>query len=101
MKKMKKQYFAQVQFKYQEEKGEWANAMITSGKRNRFASSLREAKEAIAKCLNDFNKGSRVELSKIGGLGISTVIDEETAERLQIIKTRIRVREVTEWEDVE
>lgn len=98
---MRKQYLAQYQLKFQSERGEWGNAMVMNGSGKRYASTLEEARQSLKKVINEFNKGARTEQQVIGGLGVSIVIDEETAESTQVVKTRIRVREVSEWQEVE
>ena len=98
---MKKQYLVQYQLKYQAERGQWGNAMIWQDVSKRYASTLDEAKQALENVINHFNRGARVENQDCAGLGVSIVIDEKTAESTQVVRTRIRVREVSEWKDCE
>lgn len=96
---MKKQYLVQVQSKKLAEENKWMNVMMMfQGKR--FANTLEEAREEISKAIAYYDKGVRTE-TNFCGLGVSLIIDEESAEKMKIIKARIRVREVTEWEEVE
>lgn len=98
MKKTKKQYYPQVMYK-KYRTGEWTNIMsmdVNGGKT--YANSLEEAKQAIEntrKIWEDERSGKR-RTQKCGMITISSEpIKDDTFE---IVDTRIRVREVTEWE---
>lgn len=97
---MKKQYLPQYQFKKNKGANDWNNAMMLKGM-TRYASTLEEAQEVLELAIKRFNKGARVETTYVNGFGIDSVIDEQTADNLTVVKTRIKVREVTEWEIVE
>ena len=102
-KKAHKQYTAEVVLKMNENKtNKWTNAYwdYTNGKK-KFAPTLEEAKKAIKYCENKFKgKAGKTETEYIGSIGVSTTIDKRTEEALSVVKSRIRVREVTDWEEV-
>lgn len=100
MKKTRKQYYPQVMYK-KHRAGEWSNIMYMDVNGNKkYASSLKEAEQAIKntqKLFEDERNGKR-KTQKCGVITISSEpIKDDTFE---IIATRIRVREVTEWEEV-
>lgn len=97
---MRKQYLPQVQFKKDEGTNKWMNAMAYSTEYKRYCSTLEEAESALNYAKSQFNRGAREERIDAGGLGMTFVVDDETADRMQIVKTRIKVREVTEWKEV-
>lgn len=75
---MKKQYFAQVKLAFDSD--QWWNAMkLTNGGTKRYADTLEEAENSI-----------RI---------IASSYPDDPDER--VIESRIRVREVTDWKDVE
>lgn len=101
MKKTKKQYYPQVMYnKYKA--GEWMNIMsmdVNGGKK--YADSLEEAKQAIEntkKVWEDERNGKR-KTQKCGMISVSC--EPVRDDTFEIVATRIRVREITEWEDVE
>lgn len=98
MKRTKRQYLPQVMYK-KYNAGNWTNILsmdVNGGKR--YADSLKEAKQAIEntrKYWEDEMRGKRT-TQKCGMITISSEpIKDDTFE---IVDTRIRVREVTEWE---
>lgn len=95
---MKDQYLAEIQFK-DFRSGKWINASLLLGDK-RFLSSREEAGKAIKRVLLEFNKGSRVETHKEGCISVGVVVDSETADNFTVVKTRVRHRQVTEWEEV-
>lgn len=100
MKKTKKQYLPQVMFK-KYRAGEWCNSLPNSINNKRFADSLEEAREAIEyerKYWDEESKG--VHRKQKSGM-ISVEIEPTKDDTFEIVATRIRVREITEWEDVE
>ena len=100
MKATKKEYLAQYQHAYRP--GEWNRAVPRNspiGKR--YCSTLEEAQQALDEALAYFNGKPKTITQQIGAIGISSHMDSKSARDLAIVKTRIRVREVTEWEDVE
>ena len=97
---MKEQYLVQYQNKFLERKGMWMNAVLMHSKENkRYASSLKEAQEYLDKAIKHgqrlATKGSTQEIGHTG-LGISVEPNEE----MLVTNTRIRKRQVTEWEEV-
>lgn len=98
---MKKQYHPQVQYK-KFKVGQWSNIMQRTYNGNKkFASSLEEAKQAIEnerKYWEDERNGKH-RFIKDGSIGIE--IEPIKDDTFEIVATRIRVREVTEWEEVE
>lgn len=75
---MKKQYLAQVKFAFDHD--QWWNAMkLTNGGIKQYAYSMSEAKNAI----------------ESAGRRFSGDPDQ------MVVESRIRVREVTEWEEVD
>ncbi len=98
---MKKQYLVQVKYKkYNPDK--WVNIMgydVNGGKR--YAATLYEAKQAIErtrKMWDDDRNGKR----KPQSAGMFAINIEPTKDdTFEIVDTRIRVREVTEWSDAE
>lgn len=99
---MKEQYLVQYQTKWDVEKGEdrWWNAVwLQSGCNKRYASTLKEAQEYLNKAIQNGEKNAtKWTTQEIGhsGLGISF----EPNEGMRVVNTRIRKRQVTEWEEV-
>lgn len=98
---MKKQYIAEYQHRHSP--GEWRNA--ASGYYNqigrRYCPTLEEAQAALRHVKAHFNGKPRTDTQVCGMIGITSHTDSSTAYRLEVVKTRIRVREVTPWETVE
>lgn len=61
-----------------------------------------KSKEAAVDALNalirERSKGARVETCVCGGIGIDTVIDEDTANDMRIVDWKIRKQYKTPWE---
>ena len=97
----RKQYYPQVMYK-KHRVGMWSNIMQMDVNGNkRFADSLEEAKQAIenTKKLWEAERNGKRRTLVCGSIGISSEpIKDDTFE---IVASRIRVREVTEWEEVE
>lgn len=97
---MKEQYIAEYQQAL--DPGVWKNA--ASGYYNqigrRYCPTLEEAEAAIRHVKAYFNGKPRTTTQVCGSIGITSYTDSETANRLRVTKTRIRVRLVTEWETV-
>lgn len=98
---MKKQYLPEYQHRYKP--GEWINA--APGYFNqigrRYCDSLEEAKAAICKAKEYFNGKPSTNPHGCGPFTATSTTDRDTAWALMVVKTRIRVREVSEWETVE
>lgn len=98
---MKKQYLPEYQHRYKP--GEWSNAapgyFNQVGKR--YCETLEEAVAALRKVTEYFNGSSRVDAHSCGSFTVTSATDSKTAKALAVVKTRIRVREVTEWETVD
>ena len=103
---MKKQYIAEYQ-QNNYEPGKWKNAAPAyfsnhHGKIGvRYCSTLDEARAALWEVKSYFNGKPRTTTQVCGIIGITSHTDSETAKKLMVTNTRIRVREVTEWEPVE
>lgn len=97
MKKTRKQYYPQVQYK-KFRQGEWTNIMqyYVNGSK-RYASSLEEAKQAIENTRQLWSN-DKPTVQKCGVLSVE--IEPFKDNTFEIVATRIRVREVTDWEDV-
>lgn len=103
---MKKQYIAEYQ-QGNHEPGKWKNAgpayfsnhFDQIGKR--YCSTIGEARAALWEVKSYFNGKPRTTTQVSGNIGITSHTDSDTAKRLMVTDTRIRVREVTEWEVIE
>lgn len=98
MKTTKKQYFPQVMYK-KYRVGQWSNIMfmdVNGGKK--YASSLEEAKQAIENTKKVWSD-NKPTTQKCGMIGVT--IEPCRDDTFEIVATRIRVREVTEWEVIE
>lgn len=97
---MKEQWLAQYQTKWSEGEDMWMNATKMFSKDCRsYASTKEEALEYLNKVIERGEKAAKYgSTQEIGhsGLGIST----EPNDGLIVTKTRLRVRKVTEWEEV-
>ena len=99
-KEYKVEYKALFQFRKDEGAKSWKNALPFLNENKRVTNSLEEAERALEIVKRKFNKGARVETDYSAGFGISTEVDETTAHKLTITRTRIIKRQVTEWEEV-
>ena len=99
---MKEQYLAQYQIKWDAEKKEdrWLNAVwLLSGCEKRYADTLEEAQEYLNKAIqNGERNATKCRTQEIGRSGIGISLDPN--EGLRVVKTRIRKRQVTEWEEI-
>ena len=95
---MREQYIAEYQHN-EYRKGEWCVA--TNGEGKRFFRTEAEARAAIQRAEDYFNNLGRPRTQMCGSIGITVQGDAETHNRMRIVKTRIRVRLVTDWETVE
>ena len=98
---MKKQYLPQVQYKGFPS-GEWhrvMNADFNGGKR--YADSLEEAQQAIERMRKYWReeREGKHRKQRCGAIGID--VAPVTDDTFEIVATRIRVREVSEWQTVE
>lgn len=98
---MKKQYSVGVQCKYQQEDGTYLNLarLMRTGYKS-YYDDLESAVADLKTYIEERNKGARTEKTVVGGIGIETVIDAETADSLTVVDWYIKVREVTPWETV-
>lgn len=94
---MRKQYIAEYQHAHSPEV--WSNASTKMNKR--YFDTLEEAQAALSEAKAYFNGKPRTTTNYCGLIGITAHTDSKSAKGLMITKTRIRVREVTEWEVVE
>lgn len=98
MKKLRKEYAAEFQFN-NHRKGKWFNTFASIGNK-RYYSTKEEAQDALRKVIGHFNNRTPgEEIDFVGDISISSYVDQKTISDLTIVKTRIRVREVTEWEE--
>ena len=102
---MTKQYLVLVQQKYQQKDGDWWNLRVLLGDsamgRKRYYTDLAEAKKKLAEYLAKQNRGARVERTAVGGIGLLTEIDEDTANDLTVVDWVIQEREVTPFVEIE
>ena len=56
------------------------------------------AVDALNTLIRDRNRGARVETYVCGGIGIDTVVDEDSANDMRIVDWRIRKQYKTQWE---
>ena len=68
----------------------------------RYANSLEEAQKSIEFCKNEYTLEDVGKKSTVscGSFGIVTELDEKTYEHLKVVDSYIKVREVTEWEEL-
>ena len=95
---MREQYLAQIQNGYCKE-GEWWNAktmLTTEG--GRYCKTKEEAQQWIDKAIKKGQYNS-THKTHIGTPPFS--IESEPNEKDLVVATRIRVRQVSEWEDIE
>ena len=97
---MKKQYIAEYQHNTYRQ-GEWVVATDPNRIGGRYHATLEKAQEALDHVVNYFNGKPRTTTQVCGMIGITSHTDSKTAKSMMVVKTRIRVREVTPWETVE
>lgn len=103
-----KQYLVMVQHKYQQSENKWSNVRwFEDGHRyyNRKADAQKALKAYIKQHNKDFcygKDGKRIETSAIGcGLAVDLEIDKAMDDADRVVAWKIKVREVTEWSEVE
>lgn len=103
--RVREQYIAEYQHRYEPDK--WKNAGPAYFSTHygvigrRYCDSYEQAQEALKEVKEYFNGKPRTDTTVCGSIGISSHMDSVSANRLEVVKTRIRVRLVTEWETVE
>lgn len=110
MAEMTKQYLLEIQFPNDKKEGRWKyGAYFDRGGNARFYPTLEEAKAGLGRLLRKFNKdfeygpdGKRRETTDCGGgIAADLIVSKDMDDASRIVAWRIRVREVTPWEDVE
>ena len=95
---MKEQYIAEIQHNTYKQ-GVWCRVTPDQiGKR--YFNTQEEAEAAIQKATAYFNGLGRSSTHKCGSVGITVQGDSKSVNALKVVKSRIRVRLVTEWETV-
>lgn len=94
---MKAQYIAEIQHNIYRQ-GQWTVATDWNGKR--FFDTEEEAKNAIQRAKAYFNNLDRSSTHTCGSMGVTVKGDSEAANHTRVVKSRIRVRLVSEWETV-
>lgn len=95
---MKQQFIAEIQHNTYR-KGEWC--VTTDDKGKKFFNTEEEAKAAIQSAKKYFNNLDRSTTHTCGSIGVTVQGDKSAANAMRIVKSRIRVRLITEWEVVE
>lgn len=105
---MKKQYLVMAQHGYQVAEGRWTNVRRTHDSHSYYLTK-KEAQDALRKYIKQWNaehtydaNGKRRETDDLGGgfaadLIISRALDDEN----RVVAWKIKVRQVTEWDEVE
>lgn len=109
MAEMKKEYAVMAQHKYQQADNGWINVRASlEGPGKRFYHTVEEAKAALNQYVSTWNKeyvydskGKRIETCVCGGIGIDSVSDEKRDADMMVVAWKIKVREVTPWEELE
>lgn len=105
---MKKQYIVMAQHRYQVAEGRWTNVRRTVDG-GLFYERKADAQAAIKRYLAKWNKaysygadGKRRETDAIGGgFAADMIIDSKLDRENQVVEWKIKVREVTDWTEVE
>ena len=105
---MKNQYLVMVQHKYQVEENKWLNVRWFEDGHKYFLTK-KEAVAALKRYIKRCNgpmeynsNGERIEHRSIGGwFTADVVIDRESDDNNRVVAWKIKVRQVTEWEDVD
>ena len=95
---MKKQYIAEIQHNTYRQ-GEWCR-VTPDGIGKRYFNTREDAEAAIKKATAYFNGLERSKTQTSGSIGVTVQGDKKSANAMMVVKTRIRVRSVTEWETV-
>lgn len=105
---MKKQYLVMVQHAYQVQENRWSNVRwFEDG--HRYFLTKKEAQDALKRYVRKLNgektyspDGTRRETDAIGGgFAADMVISKDLDESNRVVAWKIKVRQVTEWEDVD
>lgn len=95
---MRQQFLAEIQHNTYR-KGEWCVTTDQNGRK--FFETQKEAECAIQSAKAYFNHLDRDSTHACGSLGVTVKGDKSAANAMRIVKSRIRVRLVTDWEVVE
>lgn len=105
---MKKQYLVMAQQAWQVPENRWINVAAWNDIGKRYCSTEAEARELLRDYIATWNRdfkygkdGKRVETQVCGMIGIDVVSRKEDDDRHRVVAWKIKVREVTEWEEVE
>lgn len=107
---MRKEYLVIAQQAYQVAENKWTNVRaLEEGFNKRYYGSLEDAKVGLKRFVMKHNKdfaydmnGKRRETTDVGGgFGADMIIDKKLDDDLRVVAWKIRVREVTEWEEKE
>ena len=112
MKSMRKQYLAMAQAKFQVKENRW---MIVKryfsadpGENGRYYDTEEEARRDLQRLIRSRNgtfkydkDGKRIETNRCGMIGVDFEVPREVDEDLVIVAWKIKVRAVTDWEEVE
>ena len=96
---MKKEYLAQ--YKQFGSPDKWWNAGLCTDYGKKYFDNIEDARKALEKVKQMFPDIPRTEVIPAGMLSVSVSFNEKEAHDFAIAETRIRVREVTDWEEVE
>lgn len=104
---MKKQYLVMVQHARQVKENRWMNVRAWEDG-HRYYESIEQAEKALRRCIATYNKdfrydkdGKRIETQTCGMLGVGLEITKSMDDEDRIVAWKIKVREVTEWEDID
>lgn len=110
---MREEWLVQIMFKMEEAEGKWSNARFyypgVKFGGDRYCKSEPEAKRVLDHAYEKFNgvrmyndKGERYEVDKAApGINVTSVITPKDDDYMRIVKHRILMREVTDWEKVQ
>jgi len=105
---MKKQYLVMVQHEYQREENKWSNVRWFEDCHRYYttkADAMKALKSYIAKHNKTFSydqNGKRTETNAIGGGFCADLeIDKSMDDADRVVAWKIKVRQVTDWEDVD
>ena len=93
---MREQYTAEIQHNTYR-KGEWCR--VTPDEVGKlYFNTEKEAEDAIKRATEYFNGLSRSKVVQCGSVGITTPGDRKVADAMAVVKSRIRVRLVSDWQ---
>ena len=108
---MKKQYLAMAQSVFQEAENKWTNVKAfyaESFGEGRYYATEEEARRALTRYIAEHNReyqygkdGTRTETTVCGMIGVDFVSRKEDDDKFRVVRWKIKVREVTDWEEVE